>query len=77
MLLIPRGDLDAELCPNEKVVDASRLFLMRGCAGTDKSLKSHPVAWAHLDHFHRDPVIMNHSDFRKPDVYKGPLTFQP
>ena len=77
MLLIPRGEGDAELCPNEKVVYESRFFDVHGCGGIDKSFQSHPVIWAHLDHFHRDPVLVNLFDFRQPDVYKALLAFQP
>ena len=77
MLLIPPGEVDAELCPNEKVVDESRYFEVHGCGGIEKSLQSHPVIRAHLDHFHPAPVLVNPSDLRQPDVYKGPLAFQP
>ena len=43
-LLIPPGEGDAELCPNEKmVVDESRFFNVHGCGGIEKSFQSHPV----------------------------------
>ena len=61
-----------ELCPNEKVVDVSRFF-----HGYSKSFQSHPIIWAHPDHFHRDPVLVNPCNDRQPDVEKGLLTFQP
>ena len=57
-------ELNAELRPNKKVADWSRWFLMYGCAVVDKSFKSCPVVWAHLDHFHRDPMLVNTSNFR-------------
>jgi hypothetical protein len=71
------GEDDAELCPNEKVVDETRFFDMRGCGGSNKSCQSHSVIGAHPDHVHRDPVLVNPSDFRQPDVYKGLFAFQP
>jgi len=77
VLVILRGEVDVELCSNEKMVDESRFFDVHGCGGIDKSFQSHPVIWAHLDHFHRDPVLVNPSDFRQPDVYKDLLAFQP
>jgi len=67
----------AELCPNEKVVDESRFFDVHGCGGIDKTFQSHPVMWAHPGHVHRDPVLVNLSDFRQLDVYKGFLASQP
>jgi len=39
-LLIPRKEGDAELCPNEKMVDVSRLSNVHGCVGMDKSFQS-------------------------------------
>ena len=50
---------------------------MLGCRGLDKSFQSHPVILAHLDHLHRDPVIVNFSNLRQADVYKSFLAFQP
>ncbi|HZC81631.1 MAG TPA: hypothetical protein VE222_07910, partial [Nitrospiraceae bacterium] len=70
-------EMDAELCPNQKMVDESRFFDRYGCGDIDKSFQSHPVIWAHLDDFRRNPVPVNPSDFRQPDVYKGLLAFQP
>ena len=77
MLLIPPGEVDAELCPNEKMLDSSRFFDVHGCEGIDKSFQSHPVTGAHPDHFHRDPVLVNPCDYPQPDVDKGLLAFQP
>jgi hypothetical protein len=77
-LLIPPGEVDAELCPNEKmVVDESRFFNVHGCGGMDQSFQSHPVIWAHPEHAHRDPRRVNSTDYRQPDVDKGLLAFQP
>ena len=64
--------MQAELCPNEKVVDVRRFFDGRG-----KSFQSYPIIWAHPDHFHRDPVLVNPCDYPQPDVDKGLLAFQP
>jgi hypothetical protein len=69
--------MDAELCPNEKKVDESRFFDLTNCRDIDKSIQSHPVIRAHLDHFRRDPMPVDLSDFRQPDVYKGLLALQP
>jgi len=71
------GELNAELCSNQEVVDWSGLFLMHGCAGVDQSFKSYPVILAHLNYFRRDPVLVNPSDFRQPYIYRGLLIFQP
>lgn len=70
-------EMDAELCPNEKMVDECRFFDLYGCGDIHKSFQSHPVIRAHLDHFRRDPVPVDPSDFRQPDVYKGLLALQP
>ena len=56
--------VEAELCPNEKMVNASRFFDVYGCGDIDKSFQSHPVIWTHLDYLQRDPVGVNPSDFR-------------
>jgi hypothetical protein len=72
MLLIPRAKVDAELCPNEKMVDVRRCF-----DGHGNSFQSHPIMWAHPDHFHCDPGRVNPSHDRQPDVDKGLLVFQP
>jgi len=58
------GDISAGLCPNEETVDESRSFLMHGGAGGDKSFKSHPIITAHLNYIHRDPVLLDPSNFR-------------
>ena len=58
------GDMSVGLCPNEETVDQSRSFLMHGGADGDKSFKSHPIITAHLNHVHRDPVLMDPPDFR-------------
>src|SRR5262245_58524007 len=71
------GDINGGLCPDEEAVDESRLFLMHGGAGGDKSFKSHPIIRAHLNHFHPDPVPMDPSNFRKPDVNTSSIAFQP
>jgi hypothetical protein len=63
-LLIPHGEVDAELCPNEKMVDESRFFNVHGCGVMDKSFQSHPVIWAHPNHAHRDPRRLNPTDYR-------------
>jgi hypothetical protein len=72
----PVGDsiqrVDPELGPNEKAVDVRRFFDGRG-----KSFQSHPVIWAHPDHFHRDPGRANLTDYRQRDIYKGLLAFHP
>ena len=70
-------EVDAELCSNEKMVDECRFFDLYGCGDIYKSFESHPVIRAHLDHFGRNPVPVNSSDFRQPDVYKGLLALQP
>jgi hypothetical protein len=57
-------DRPPKLCPYEKLADESRFFDRRGCEGIDKSFQSHPVIWAHHDYVHRDPVLVNHFDFR-------------
>jgi len=72
MLMIPRGEIDVELCPNEKMVDVRRFF-----DGHGKSFQSHPIIWAHPDHSHRDPVFVDPCDYPQPDVDKGLLAFQP
>lgn len=36
ILLIPPGEIDAELCQNEKIVDDSRFFDVHSCGGIDK-----------------------------------------
>jgi hypothetical protein len=41
--LIPHGEGDVELCPNEKLVDGSRFFNVHGCGGIDKSFEPPPV----------------------------------
>jgi hypothetical protein len=64
--------MQAELCPNEKVVDVHRFF-----DGHGNSFQSHPIMWAHPDHFHRDPGRVNPCHYRQPDVDKGLLVFQP
>jgi len=69
--------MDAELCPNEKMVDEGRFFDLYGCGDIHKSFQSHPVIRAQLDHFRRDPVPVDPSDFRQPDVNKGLLALQP
>jgi len=69
--------MNAELCPNEKMVDESRFFDLYGCGDIDKSFESHSVIRAHLDDFRRDPMTVNPSDFCQPDVYKGLFTLQP
>ena len=77
VLLIPPREVDAELCSNEKMADESRYFDVHGCEGIDKSFQSHPVIWAHPDHFHRDLVRVIPYNYRLPDVDKGLLAFQP
>ena len=69
--------MDAELCPNEKMVDKGRFFDLYGCGDINKSFQSHPVIRAQLDHFRRDPVPVDPSDLRQPDVNKGLLALQP
>ena len=64
--------MQAELCPNEKVVDVRRFF-----DGHDNSFQSHPIMWAHPNHFHRDPGRVNSCHYRQADVDKGLLVFQP
>jgi len=59
------------------MVEESRFFDAYGCGGIDKSFQSHPVIWAHLDHFHHNPVRVDASDFRQPDVNKDFFAFQP
>jgi len=64
LLDVAAGDMSADLCPNEETVNQSRSFLMNGGADVDKSFKSHPIITAHLNHVHRDPVLMDPPDFR-------------
>jgi hypothetical protein len=40
VVLIPPGEVNNELCPNEKMVDVSRLSNVHGCVGMDKSFQS-------------------------------------
>ena len=74
---VERSMSDRLLSPNQKMVDESGFFDVYGCGDIDKSFQPHPVIRAHLDHFHRDPVLVNPSDFRQPNVYNGLLAFQP
>ena len=77
VLLTPPWQLDAELCPNKKMIDESRFIGAHSCGGFDKPFQFHPVMLTYLDHFQPDPVIPNLSDFRQPDVDKGLFSFQP
>jgi len=43
VLLSRPREVDAELCPNEKMVDESRFFDGDGCGVMDQSFQSHPV----------------------------------
>jgi len=43
VVLIPPGEVHAELCLNEKVVGERRFFDVHGCGGIEKSCQSHPV----------------------------------
>jgi hypothetical protein len=43
VVVIPPGEVNAELCPNEKMVDESRFFDVPGGGGIEKSFQSHPV----------------------------------
>jgi len=43
VLLIPRGEVDAELGPNEKVVDESRSFDVHG-SGDSEALLEEPIS---------------------------------
>ena len=61
MLLIPPEEVDVELGPNEQVVDMCRFF-----GGHGTSSQSHPIMWAHPDHCHSDPVLVNPTDYRQP-----------
>ena len=40
VVLIPPGEVHVKLCPNEKMVDVSRLSNVHGCVGLDKSFQS-------------------------------------
>ena len=59
------------------MIDEGRFFDRDGCRGFDKLFQSHPIIWAHPDHFHRDPVLVDFCDYRELDIDKGFLAFQP
>jgi len=46
-------------------------------AGIDQLFKPQPIIRTYLDHFYRDPVLMDLPHFRELDVYRGSFAFQP
>ena len=70
-------DVKAGLCPNEKAIYLGRFFLVHASTDVDKTLQSHLVTSVHMNHFHRDPMVVNFGDFCKPDVDIRALAFQP
>jgi hypothetical protein len=77
MVLFQHGEVDDELCPNEKMIDESMFFNVPGFGGMDKPFQPHPVMWTHPEQVHHDPRRVNQTDHRQANVYEGLFAFQP